>query len=56
MQVDRKKFTEEGYNILPNVVPPDQLDSLRQNIEHMVNCRKEISAQQRTPHEPPGGS
>ena len=56
MQVDRKKFTEEGYNILPNVVPPDQLDSLRQNIEHMVNCRKEISAQQRTLHEPPGGS
>ena len=56
MQVDRNKFTEEGYNILPNVVPPDQLDSLRQNIEHMVNCRKEISAQQRTPHEPPGGS
>ena len=56
MQIDRKKFTEEGYNILSNVVPPNQLESLRHNIEHMVNQRKEISAQQRTPHEPEGGS
>ena len=56
MQIERKKFTEEGYNILSNVVPPNQLESLRHNIEHMVNQRKEISAQQRTPHEPEGGS
>ena len=49
MQIERKKFTEEGYNILSNVVPPNQLESLRHNIEHMVNQRKEIITQQRTP-------
>lgn len=56
MQVDRKKFAKEGYNILSKVVPSDQLETLRYSIEHMVNQRKEISAQQRTPHEPQGGS
>jgi len=49
MQIERKKFTEEGYNILSNVVPPNQLESWRHNIEHMVNQRKEIVTQQRTP-------
>jgi len=56
MQIERKKFTEEGYNILSNVVPPNQFESWRHNIEHMVNQRKEIVTQQRTPHEPKGGS
>ncbi len=56
MQVDQLRFTEEGYNILRNVVPTSQLESLRTNIEHMVNRRKEISAQRRLPNEPRGGA
>jgi ectoine hydroxylase-related dioxygenase (phytanoyl-CoA dioxygenase family) len=56
MQVDRKYFKEEGYNILRNVVPPEQLQQMRDGIEHMVNRRKEVSAQKRMPNEPPGGA
>ena len=56
MQVDRKHFKEEGYNILRNVVPPEQLQQMRDGIEHMVNRRKEVSAQKRMPNEPPGGA
>ena len=41
MQVNRQQLMDEGYNILHNVVPPDQLQSLRNSIEHMVNRRKE---------------
>ena len=55
MQVNRQQLMEEGYIILRNVVPPAQLEQLRGSIEHMVNQRREISAQRRTPNEPPGG-
>ena len=55
MQVNRQQLMDEGYNILRNVVPPDQLQPLRNGIEHMVNRRKELSAQRRTPDQPPGG-
>ncbi len=55
MQVDRQQLMDEGYNILHNVVPPDQLQPLRNSIEHMVNRKKELSEQRRTPDQPPGG-
>ena len=55
MQVNRQQLMDEGYNILRNVVPPDQLQPLRNSIEHMVDRRKELSAQRRTPDQPPGG-
>ena len=55
MQVNRQQLMDNGYNILRNVVPPNQLEPLRESIEHMVNRRREIAAQHRTPNEPPGG-
>ena len=55
MQVDRQQFAEEGYNILRGVVPKAELEPLRHSIEHMVNRRKEISAQRRFPSDPRGG-
>ena len=55
MQVNRQQLMDEGYNILRSVVPPDQLQPLRDSIEHMVDRRKELSAQRRTPDQPPGG-
>ena len=48
MQVNRQQLMDEGYNILRNVVPPDQLQPLRSGIEHMVDRRKELSRP--TPH------
>ena len=55
MQVDRQQFKEEGYNILREVVPKAELEPLRRNIEHMVDRRKEVSAQRRFPSDPQGG-
>ncbi len=55
MQVDRLQFKEEGYNILRSVVPKTELEALRRSIEHMVDRRKEISAQRRFPIDPQDG-
>ena len=55
MQVDQQQFTAEGYNILREVVPKAELEPLRCSIEHMVNRRKELSAQRRFPTDPQGG-
>lgn len=55
MQVNREQFMEQGYLILPDVIPPDRLDRVRQAVEGMVVRRQETSRQQRTPDQPPGG-
>lgn len=55
MQVNRQQLMDDGYNILRNVVPPDRLEPMRNSIEQMVDRRKELSTQRRTPDQPPGG-
>lgn len=55
MQMNREQFMENGYLILPGVIPSERLDKVRQSVEHMVTRRQEISRQQRTPDQPPGG-
>ena len=56
MKVDRAHLMENGFIILRNVVPPATLGPLRDAIEHMVEGRRERSAQMRLPHQPPGGT
>ena len=53
--VDRQKFMEDGYLILQNVVPPEQLDGLRASFEELVERQKTIWAQEAGPEDPPGG-
>jgi len=36
MQINRDQFLEEGYLILRQVIPPDQLETLRTTYEIMV--------------------
>ncbi len=55
MKINRDQFLEEGYVILPQVIPPQQLAGLRQAYEIMVERQKMIWARQRGPHDPPGG-
>jgi len=55
MQINRDQFLEEGYLILRQVIPPDQLETLRTTYEIMVERQKVIWAQQRRPGDPPGG-
>ena len=34
--IDRDRFLRDGYLILPQVVPPEMLDSLREDYEGIV--------------------
>ena len=36
MRVDRDRFLEEGYLVVQEVVPPDQLDEVRAAYEILV--------------------
>ena len=55
MQLNRDQFLEEGYLILRNVVPPDELDELRASYEILVERQKAIWVRERKPGDPPGG-
>ena len=55
MKVNRDQFLEEGYLIVRNVIPPDELDALRSSYERLVEQQRAIWAQQRKPDDPPGG-
>ncbi len=56
MQVDLQKFRQDGYLILKNVVPPQQLDELRLSVELMVDREKAQSTANRQNGEPRGGA
>ena len=43
MKVDRTQFMQDGFIILRNVVPPEDLERVRSAVEHMVERRREIS-------------
>ena len=55
MEVDRQRFLEEGYVIVRQVVPPDQLEELRRVYEVLVDRQRAIWARDRAPGDPPGG-
>ena len=55
MQVNRTQFMEEGYLVLREVVPPEELDALRESYELMVSRQRDIWTRERGPNEPPGG-
>ena len=55
MKVDRNQFLEEGYVVLRNVIPADELEALRASYEILVERQKVIWAQERKPDDPPGG-
>jgi hypothetical protein len=55
MTVDPQQLLDDGYVILRNVIPPDQLDPLRASFENMVERQKAIWAKNRPPGDPPGG-
>ena len=55
MKIDRNQFLEEGYVVLRNVIPADELDALRASYEILVERQKVIWAQERNPDDPPAG-
>ena len=55
MDVDRDRFLEEGYLILRQVIPPAELEGLRQSCESLLERQREVWAQEREDGDPPGG-
>ena len=55
MKVNRTQFMEEGYLVVREVIPPEELDALRGSYELMVSRQREIWSRERSPNEPPGG-
>lgn len=55
MKVNRTQFMEEGYLVLREVIPADELDALRQSYELMVSRQRDIWAKERQLNDPPGG-
>ena len=55
MQVSREQFMEQGYLVLRDVIPPDQLEQLRADFETLVGRQRKIWTRERGPDDPPGG-
>ena len=55
MEFNRDQFLEEGYVILRQVIPPQQLAELRRAYELLVERQKVVWTREREPQDPPGG-
>ena len=55
MRVDPQQLIDDGYIVLRQVVPPDQLEKLRTSFETLVEKQKMVWARERKPEEKPGG-
>ncbi|MCZ6677586.1 MAG: phytanoyl-CoA dioxygenase family protein [Candidatus Poribacteria bacterium] len=56
MKVNPQQLLDDGYIILRQVIPPKQLDELRDSFEVLVERQKTVWARERKPDDPPGGA
>ena len=55
IQVDSQQFNEQGFLIIPGLVPEDELEARRAQYENLVEKQKIVWARNRKPGDPPGG-
>ena len=55
MRVDRDLFMDQGYLVIPGIIPPDKLDTMRASCETILERQKVVWARERQPGDPPGG-
>lgn len=55
LTVNPRQLLDDGYIILRKVIPPGQLEPLRNTFETMVDRQRETWARERGPGDPPGG-
>jgi len=55
MKVNPQQLIDDGYVVLRQVVPPEQLEALRTSFETLIEKQKVIWARERKPDEKPGG-
>lgn len=54
-RIDRDRFLEEGYLVVREVVPPGDLEAVREAYERLVDVQRGIWAETRADGDPPGG-
>ena len=54
-QIDRDRFLEEGYLVVHGVIPPGDLDAVREAYERLVDVQRGVWAETRAAGDPPGG-
>ena len=52
MKVNPQQLMDDGYMIIPDCIPPNQLDELRDSFEVLVERQKEIWARERKADDP----
>jgi hypothetical protein len=55
MEVDPQQLLKDGFVVLRQVVPSDQLEMLRGVFEKLVDRQRAVWAKERKPDDPPGG-
>ena len=55
MRVDRDLFMDQGYLVIPGIIPQDKLDAMRASCETILERQKVVWARERQPGDPPGG-
>ena len=55
MKVDVDRFMDQGFLVIPNVIPADRLAEMRASYETLVGRQRDIWARERGPNDPPGG-
>tara|TARA_Y100000588_G_scaffold366229_1_gene431709 strand:- start:10066 stop:11280 length:1215 start_codon:yes stop_codon:yes gene_type:complete len=55
VKVNPEQLIENGYIILKDVVPPSELQRLRDTFETLLDRQKEVWRAERKPDDPPGG-
>ncbi len=56
MKIDREQFLAQGFVVLREVIPPDQLEDMRRSHEILVNRQRAVWARERGADDPPGGA
>ena len=56
MSIDHQRFKEQGFLVIRNLIEPAKLESLRANIDHMVDRRRDLALQRRLPTDPVCGT
>ena len=55
MKVDRDRFLDEGYLILRQVIPPSDIERIRDACENLLEKQKAVWRRDRDDGDPPGG-
>lgn len=55
MRIDRDRFMDQGFLVVPEIIPADKLEAIRASCEKILERQKIVWARERRPGDPAGG-